>query len=61
MPLPQGLLGTIESCKQFVDSKEEIPDNLMAQLIKGKLMHIKAVEREKEIARVSSSKLLDVS
>jgi hypothetical protein len=51
VPLPTQLISTMESCKQYIDNKEEIPDNLMAQLIKGKLLHIKSVEKEKEIAR----------
>ena len=46
------LISTFESCKPFIESKEEIPDHLMVQLIKGKLFHIKAIEKEKEISRV---------
>lgn len=51
--MPPILLTALESCKQYMETKEEIPDNLMAQLIKGKLIHIKAIEKEKELARVS--------
>lgn len=46
------LTTTFESCKPFIEAKEEIPDHLMVQLIKGKLLHIKAIEKEKEISRV---------
>ena len=57
IPLPHALLATIEACKPHLENKEEIPDNLMAQLIKGKLIHMKAVEKEKEISRVNYSHL----
>lgn len=53
VPLPPSLISTIEACKPFIESKEEIPDNIMAQLIKGKLAHIKAIEKEKEAFRVN--------
>lgn len=52
VPLPQAFTTLLESVKPYIDNKEEIPDNIMAQLIKGKLIHIKQVEREKEIARM---------
>lgn len=42
----------MDSARQNLDNKEEISDSLMAQLIKGKLIHIKAVEKEKEAIRI---------
>ncbi len=45
------MLSVIESAKQFVENKEEIPDQMLAQLIKGKLMMIKVVEMEKNNKR----------
>ena len=44
----------MDSAKSIMDNKEEIPDHLMAQLIKAKLLHIKACEKEKEIQRAVS-------
>ncbi len=41
----------METAKQHLDNKEEIPDNLMAQMIKSKLLYIKTIEKEKELAR----------
>ena len=45
------MLVVIESAKQFIDNKEEIPDLLLVQLVKGKIMMIKAVEMEKSAKR----------
>lgn len=42
----------METARQFLDNKEEIPDNVMCQLIKGKLVHVKQVEKDKELARI---------
>ncbi len=52
MPLPAQFLAIIDLAKQHLDNKEEIPDPLMAQLIKARLITLKAVEKEKEIARL---------
>ena len=49
MPTFQAILDQI---KPLIDNKEEIPDNLMAPLLKGRLLQIKAVEKEKEAARI---------
>ena len=51
MILPPQLLAVVETAKQFIDNKEEIPDAVMAQLVKGRLMVIKAAEKEKELKR----------
>ena len=50
-PLPSQFLAVIDQAKQLIDNKEEIPDQLMTQLIKAKLIQIKNVEKDKEIAR----------
>lgn len=55
IPLPSSLMSTIESCKPFIENKEEIPDQLIIPLIKGKIMHIKAIEKEKEANRVNKN------
>ncbi len=47
------MLVVIENAKQFIDNKEEIPDQILVQLIKGKIMMIKAVEMEKSAKRVA--------
>jgi hypothetical protein len=52
VPLPAQFLAIIDLAKQHLDNKEEIPDPLMAQLIKARLITLKAVEKEKEIARL---------
>lgn len=44
-------MAIIEQAKVFVENKEEIPDQLMAQLVKGRLMMIKQIEMEKEEKR----------
>jgi hypothetical protein len=54
VPIPQPFIAVMESAKSILDNKEEIPDPLMAQLIKAKLLHIKAFEKEKEIQRAVS-------
>ena len=41
----------IENAKLFIDNREEIPDPMLAQLIKGKIMMIKTVETEKNAKR----------
>ncbi len=55
MPIPQPFMNAMETAKQHLDNKEEIPANLTAQLIKSKLLYLKAVEKEKEAARISRS------
>jgi hypothetical protein len=45
------VLAIIEQAKLFVENKEEIPEQLMAQLIKGRIMLIKQVEMEKDEKR----------
>jgi len=52
VPLPAQFLAIVDLAKQHLDNKEEIPDPLMAQLIKARLITLKAVEKEKEIARL---------
>ena len=52
VPLPSAFIGCMELARPYLESKEEIPDDLMAQLIKGKLIHIKGVEIEKELQRI---------
>lgn len=51
VPLSPSYLNALESARKYLDNKEEVPSNVIAQLIKGKLIHIKAVEKEKEILR----------
>lgn len=51
IPIPNQLIAIIEQAKVFVENKEEIPDQLMAQLVKGRLMMIKQIEMEKEEKR----------
>lgn len=45
-----GLLGQIEAAKLFIDNKEEIPENVLAKILKAKLLHIRTVEIEKKAA-----------
>jgi len=52
--IPQPFLAVMESAKSLMDNKEEIPDHLMAQLIKAKLLYTKACEKEKEIQKAVS-------
>jgi hypothetical protein len=42
----------LDQVRPLLDNKEEIPDNLMAPLVKGRLMQIKVIEKEKEAARL---------
>jgi hypothetical protein len=49
LPQYQAILDQI---RPLLDNKEEIPDNLMAPLVKGRLMQLKAIEKEKEAARL---------
>ena len=42
----------LDQVKPLIDNKEDIPDNLMAPLLKGRLMQLKAIEKEKEAARL---------
>lgn len=53
-PLPSQFIAVIDLAKQHLDNKEEIPDPLMTQLIKAKLLYIKHIEKEREIARIVS-------
>ncbi|CAF0878303.1 unnamed protein product [Brachionus calyciflorus] len=52
VPLPPVLITTLETARQFIDNKEEIPDSLLCQILKGKLIHIKMIEKEKEVSRL---------
>ena len=52
-PLPSGLLAALEQAKIILDNKEEISDSLLCQILKGKLIHIKTIEKEKELMRLS--------
>ena len=49
LPQYQAILDQI---RPLLDNKEEIPDNLMAPLVKGRLMQMKVIEKEKEAARL---------
>ena len=51
-PLSPQFLAIIEAAKLLIDNKEEIPDQLMAQLIKARLLLIKQIEKEKEQKRM---------
>lgn len=51
-PLPPALISALEQAKICLDNKEEISDNLLCQILKGKLIHIKTIEKEKEIMRL---------
>ena len=46
------LQAILDQVRPLLDNKEEIPDNLMAPLLKGRLMQIKATEKDKEAARI---------
>jgi 5'(3')-deoxyribonucleotidase len=56
VPLSSNFVAALESAKKYLDNKEEISGNTLAQLIKGKLIHIKEVEKEKEIFRAVNIK-----
>ena len=43
-----GLLTQIESAKQYLDNKEEIPDSVLIKILKSKLLHIRSVQMEKK-------------
>lgn len=51
VPFPSTLFNIFELCKPYIEAKEELPDHLIIQLVKGKLMHIKSIEHEKKIRR----------
>ena len=52
VPLSPQFLAIVETAKLLIDNKEEIPDQLMAQLIKARLLLIKQIEKEKEQKRM---------
>lgn len=56
VPVPAALLTLLETAKPYLDNKEEIPENLLAQILKGKLLHIRAFEKEKAIFRAVRSR-----
>jgi hypothetical protein len=60
VPLSPQFLAIIETAKTFIDNKEEIPDLLLAQLIKAKLLLIKQIEKEKEQKRIVKYLLIHI-
>jgi hypothetical protein len=49
--VPGPLLALMETAKPHIDNKEDLPEKLLAQILKGKLLHIRAYEKEKEVFR----------
>ncbi|RNA34736.1 sperm-associated antigen 17, partial [Brachionus plicatilis] len=53
-PLPPALISALEQAKASIDNKEELSESLLCQILKGKLIHIKTIEKEKEVMRLGT-------